>query len=195
MNPSYMAYNKALLSTIMNTLMGIEPPEPKSKQLNQTDGKLFASKNGNGDEINNNLQDKMEKEAEVRAHLDKLAAECKQRYLDGLLEIPYVEEIDTWQHRQVRSTEEWVQREMARNRANNFNKYMDDAMTSMLSFDKPEKKFPNLKRDVDLGKHDFPRSDMIVLMEEEQERRELEASSRRVAAIKAAVHTGDNPYA
>lgn len=87
MNPSYIAYNKALMATLINSIMGIEPPAPKNKQLNQTDGKLFAAKDGEEKE------DILVKEANVRAHLNKLAAECKQRYLDGLDELPYVEEI------------------------------------------------------------------------------------------------------
>lgn len=110
MNPSYIAYNKALLATVMNTLMGIEPPAPKGKQLNQTDGKLFASKNGNGEEINNSLQDKMEKEANVQAHLDNLAKESKQRYLNECAKYPTIEEIAADRHR---SAQGYINRQLA----------------------------------------------------------------------------------
>ncbi len=72
MNPTFPAFIKAVTKMSTDMMRGIEY-DPKNKQLDQTDGKLFAQKSGPV------VAEAEEKEREVRAHLDKLAAEVKAR--------------------------------------------------------------------------------------------------------------------
>lgn len=109
MNPSYMASMKATSTMILNAFLGI-PHKPKAEKETSINGRAFAPGKGVQQEVSSE-----EKEVKVRAHLDKLASECKARYLDECSKYPYVEE------------------------------------------------------------HSYPRSDMVVLMEEAQAQREIES--------------------
>lgn len=80
MNPSFAAFQKAMMPTFMNTLMGIEPPAPKKKQLNQTDGKLFAQSDRDKNKFpRSDMVEAAEAERDVQAHLAKLRQECIDR--------------------------------------------------------------------------------------------------------------------
>lgn len=79
MNPSYMAFVKAVLTMGSNMAKGIEHT-PKSAKLNQTDGKLFAAKKGEFPRSDMVMEaEAAEKEVKVRAHLEMVAAEAKLR--------------------------------------------------------------------------------------------------------------------
>lgn len=74
MNPTFLACQTAIMKASINMMLGI-PHVPKNQQLSQTDGKLFAQK---GDPVAEAEAAEV-KEREVRAHLNKLAAEAKAR--------------------------------------------------------------------------------------------------------------------
>ena len=161
MNPSFWAYQKGIFKAMMNIAMGI----PHVVKPKKSDGKLFADKDG-GEEI-----DPLVKEANTRAHLNKLAHEAKARYFAEIGEYPEAILLDhpteIIRHRVVKDTSKWAK----------------------------GVGYPNLKRDVEMGKHDFPRSDMIVMAEEEQERRDAHEATQkwvnREMARNACIHTGE----
>ena len=84
MNPSFMAYQKAMCKMFTNALMGT-PHIPRNVKLDQTDGKLFAVKPNRHPDTGFPrsdiivLAEEAEKEAKVQAHLSQLAKEAKQR--------------------------------------------------------------------------------------------------------------------
>lgn len=79
MNPSYMAWQQAMIKQSMNFFMGI-PHQPKTQKPVE-EGPAFASKDTKkfprSDLIE--MAEEEQKERDTRAHLDQLAKECKER--------------------------------------------------------------------------------------------------------------------
>lgn len=74
MNPSYIAYQKALAKVVSDALFGFAPPQ--GDKPSDTDGPAFAK---NIPEYPRSDMVVEAEEAKVKAYLDKLAQEVKDR--------------------------------------------------------------------------------------------------------------------